>query len=136
MLGRVALRETILPRGGGPNNSAPVFVPTGSRVINSFFALHRYHSIYGEDVNTFRPERWDSIKPTVWEYMPFGGGPRGCQGQQKAFFEATYVIVMMAQRVERIESRDDREWAGEAKLTARNANGCLVALTAVDRQGS
>ena len=26
----------------------------------------------------------------------------------------------------RLEARDEREWVGEVKITAKNANGCLV----------
>ena len=128
MMGRIALNDTTLPKGGGIEGNSPIFVPAGSRAVNSFYALHRVASVYGENVEVFDPHRWDTIKPAFWEYMPFGGGHRSCVGQQKALAEASYVLVKMAHMFRRIESRDDRDWAGEAKLTARNANGCKVAL--------
>lgn len=42
--------------------------------------------------------------------------------------EAAYVIMIFTKRYDRIESRDDRAWAGKWALTAKNANGCKVAL--------
>jgi hypothetical protein len=42
--------------------------------------------------------------------------------------EACYVIVKIARRFERIESRDERDYQAEAKLTCQNGNGCKVAL--------
>lgn len=47
-------------------------------------------------------------------------------GQNKALVEASYVLAKFAQLYKRIESRDARDWAGQQKLTASNANGCKV----------
>jgi len=52
-----------------------------------------------------------------------------CAGHQKATLEASYVVARMLQKFEKIESRDSRPWAGQVRLTSRNANGCLVSLT-------
>jgi cytochrome P450 len=60
--------------------------------------------------------------------MPFGGGPRQCLGKEKALVETAYFLVAMARKFPRVESRDERDWAGKAKLSARNANGCLIAV--------
>ena len=58
--------------------------------------------------------------------MPFGGGTRRCPGEEKAMVEATYFLVAMARRFGSVESRDQREWRGRAKLSAWNVGGCLV----------
>lgn len=49
-------------------------------------------------------------------------------GQQKALLEASYVITRIARKFERLESRDDKPYQAEMKLTCRNANGCKVSL--------
>ena len=127
-LGRTAMRDTVLPSGGGPDGTAPIFVRTGSRTLSSFYGLNRNPSVFGPDVESFNPLRWNHIKPGPWEYMPFGHGPRSCPAREIALIEASYVILAMVKRFTRIESRDRREWAGEWKLTVRNLHGCKVAL--------
>jgi cytochrome P450 len=128
-LGRTALRDTILPVGGGLEGRSPIFVPKGTRFDTSFYTLHHDPDIWGPDAEEFNPDRWDTIKPNAWEYVPFGGGMRTCLGQQKATLETSYVVARMMQEFQKIESRDDRPWQGYTALTARNANGCLVSLT-------
>ncbi|KAF2874649.1 cytochrome P450 alkane hydroxylase-like protein [Massariosphaeria phaeospora] len=128
LLARVALSNTQLPSGGGPHQDLPVFVPKGTQVVMSYFALHRNPAVFGDDVESFRPERWDSVKPGKWEFMGFGGGNRACLAERKALVEAAYVLVRLAQAYGGLETRDKREWKGELKLTCRNAHGCEVAL--------
>ncbi|KAI0115672.1 cytochrome P450 alkane hydroxylase-like protein [Nemania sp. FL0031] len=128
LLSRVALRDTSLPLGGGPEQDASVFVPKGTTVQMGYFALHRDPAVFGDDVETFRPERWDSISPGQWDFMPFGGGMRACLGREKSLIEASFVLASMALRFSTLESRDGREWKSEMKLTCQNANGCLVSF--------
>ncbi|ESZ92447.1 hypothetical protein SBOR_7164 [Sclerotinia borealis F-4128] len=125
---RVATADTTLPTGGGPNGTAPIFIPTGTRVSTNFYTLHREKSVFGEDIELFNPDRWNHISPNNWEFMPFSHGPRSCAGRHKALGEASYIIARMAAQFERIESRDDRPWTEELKLVAKNGNGCQVAV--------
>ncbi|QSZ31172.1 hypothetical protein DSL72_000735 [Monilinia vaccinii-corymbosi] len=126
--GRVAVTETTLPTGGGPDGTAPVFIPTGTRISTNFYTLHRDKSVFGDDIESFNPDRWNSISPSNWEFMPFSHGPRSCAGRHKALGEASYIIARMAVQFERIESRDYRPWTEDVKLVAKNGNGCQVAL--------
>ncbi|KAI0394071.1 cytochrome P450 [Xylariaceae sp. FL0594] len=128
LLGRIALRDTTLPVGGGPDQDRPIFVPEGSTVVLAYYSLHRDPSVFGDDVEVFRPERWDSIKPDQWQFLGFGGGNRACLGQHKAMMEAAFVLARFSQSFERLESRDTKDWQGELKLTCKSANGCKVAL--------
>ncbi|MCJ1380961.1 hypothetical protein MMC17_004070 [Xylographa soralifera] len=125
---RVALIDTVLPTGGGFDGQSPVFAAVGTEILADFYALHRDESVYGPEVEDFKPDRWDTIKPGPWQYMAFGGGMRACLGQQKALAEASCFLIRMAQAFRKIESRDERDWAGDQKLVARNVNGCKVAL--------
>lgn len=130
LLNRVALRDTSLPVGGGAGQDAPVFVPQGTTAQMGYFALHRDARVFGSDVEAFRPERWDEMKPELWEFVPFGGGARACLGRDKALVEAAFVLSRLALRFVALEGRDARAWKGEMKLTCQNANGCLVGLFA------
>lgn len=75
-LARVALEDTRLPTGGGPSCTEKIFIPKGTTVVGSAFVLHRKAEVFGPDVEVFRPDRWDSIKPGRYEYLPFGSGSR------------------------------------------------------------
>ncbi|KAI4178863.1 MAG: hypothetical protein L6R41_008174 [Letrouitia leprolyta] len=81
---RFALKTTLLPTGGGPDGTSPVLIPRGAGVGYSVYHMHRRKSIYGEDANEFRPERWESgeLEHVGWGFMPFHGGPRICLGSE------------------------------------------------------
>ncbi|KAF1351058.1 cytochrome P450 [Delphinella strobiligena] len=94
---RVANKNTVLPLGGGPDGKSPLFVPRAANLI------------LGDDAESFVPRRWENLRPG-WNYVPFGGGPRNCVGQQFALTEIYYVTVRLVQHFRRIESRDNKEW--------------------------
>ncbi|KAK6949033.1 hypothetical protein Daesc_009105 [Daldinia eschscholtzii] len=93
LMGRVALCDTTLPVGGGPDQDAPFFVPKGTLVHSNYFALHRDPNLLGDDVEAFKPERWDNIDPGQWGFMGFGGGSRACLGRQKSLIEAAFAAA-------------------------------------------
>ncbi|MFZ0371462.1 MAG: cytochrome P450 [Halobacillus sp.] len=60
--------------------------------------LHRDTSIWGEDAEAFKPERFeDPSQIPRHAYKPFGNGQRACIGQQFALHEATLVLGMVLQ---------------------------------------
>lgn len=61
---REAVRDTVLPRGGGPDGKRPVFVPKGTNVRYQPWCMQRRRDLYGDDAEEFRPERWETIRPT------------------------------------------------------------------------
>ena len=132
---RIAIRDTILPRGGGPDGTASVLVPKGTLTIYHYFIMHQRLDIWGEDALEFRPERWEERKRkaaagggTAWDFLPFGGGPRNCIGQQFALLEASFTVVRLLQYFGRLESRDSRPWTESIGATVSSANGVKVAL--------
>lgn len=76
---RMAVRDTFLPRGGGPNATEPIFVAKGQEVMWQIWSMHRREDLWGEDASEFRPERWATKRPH-FEYLPFNAGPRICIG--------------------------------------------------------
>lgn len=80
---RESLEDTVLPRGGGPDGSKPVFLPKGQRVVMLTYAMQQRCDIWGHDPEVFRPERWEDRK-AGFEFIPFGGGPRKCVGRKRA----------------------------------------------------
>ncbi|KAM4065338.1 cytochrome p450 [Hirsutella rhossiliensis] len=125
---RVAKRDTVLPKGGGPDGESPLLVPKGTECRFSTYSLQRCEDIYGEEANEFRPERWDTLR-TSWEYIPFSGGPRICIGQQFALTMMSYLMARFFQAFERIEARDGRPMLQKTSSTMSLSNGCWVSLT-------
>lgn len=99
---RRAVRDTTLPRGGGPDGTSPVFIKKDQEVNYSVHIMHHREDLWGADVEEFKPERWSGRKPG-WEFLPFNGGPRICLGQQFALTEAGYVIVRLLQAFDGLE---------------------------------
>ncbi|KAL8818041.1 MAG: hypothetical protein Q9223_003245 [Gallowayella weberi] len=81
---RFALNTTLLPVGGGPDGESPVLIRRGAGVGYSVYHMHRQKSLYGDDADEFRPERWEGseLSRIGWGFMPFHGGPRTCLGSK------------------------------------------------------
>lgn len=77
---REAVQDTTLPYGGGEDGNAPLLVSKGTVVLYNVHSMHRDENVFGDDVDEFRPERWEGLRPG-WGYLPFNGGPRICIGR-------------------------------------------------------
>jgi cytochrome P450 len=108
---RVALKDTTLPTGGGPDGTQPIGIPAGTPVGYSTLVMQRRADLYPPSSPSFpppaafAPDRWDSWTPKSWTYVPFNGGPRICIGQQFALTEMGYTLVRMFQRFQSVENR-------------------------------
>ncbi|KAI5210055.1 putative cytochrome 52A4 [Aureobasidium subglaciale] len=108
---RVALKDTTLPRGGGPDGTQPIGVPANTPIAYSTLFLQRREDIYPKASEkfahhlSFEPDRWDGWHPKMWTYIPFNGGPRICIGQQFALTEVAYTVVRILQTYSRIECK-------------------------------
>lgn len=129
LLSRNALRDTVLPRGGGLDGSQPIAVPAGTPVTCCLYLMHRRHEEWGPDAEAFRPERCRSRRCSMsvihklklrtgegrefgHEYAPFGAGARSCIGNQLSMTEMSYVTARIVQRFECIKApigQDNRE---------------------------
>jgi cytochrome P450 len=104
-------------------------VAKGTDIMYNMYSHQRDAVVFGSDAEVFHPKRWaeNSMRPG-WNFVPFGGGPRVCLGQQYALTEIEYVTVRLMQKFGHIEDRDGGVW--EEKLTAvcASLHGCNVAL--------
>lgn len=109
---RYSLHNTTLPRGGGPDGTAPVGVRGNTRIIYSTLLMQRDPRHYDPpgspnyfDPGKWIPERWVSgWQPKPWFFIPFNGGPRICIGQQFATIEMGYTVVRILQAFEQIQA--------------------------------
>ena len=99
---RAALKDTNLPRGGGPDRLQPIGVLKDTPVVYATLTMHRRADLYPASPpfpspEEFHPERWEGWTPKAWQFVPFNGGPRICIGQQFALTEMSYIIVRVLQ---------------------------------------
>ncbi len=104
-------------------------VPKGSIVFLIPFVIHRRPKLWPDpkrfDPDRFAPER-ESARPR-FAYIPFGGGPRGCIGNQFAMLEAQLIVAMIAQRY-RVEVLPDQNIRPEPLITLRPKPGIRAKL--------
>ena len=110
-LGRLPLLDRVVKEGmrilppvvyGIRINVAPVTfgpydVPAGSTIWFSHYITHMLPDLYPRP-RRFRPERWESLDPSPYAYLPFGAGPRACIGSALAGTEIRVILAMIAQR--------------------------------------
>jgi cytochrome P450 / NADPH-cytochrome P450 reductase len=86
-----------------PTRFAGVSIKPGDELLVLVPSLHRDRAVWGDDAETFDPERFalgkrELIPPNAWK--PFGNGQRACIGRPFAMQEATLVLAMVLQRFE------------------------------------
>ena len=69
----------------------------GTPVVFSQYITHHRADIY-EHSDRFIPERWLSITPSPYEYLPFGAGPRMCIGAPLAMAEIKTALTLILKR--------------------------------------
>ncbi|XP_078445993.1 cytochrome P450 CYP72A616-like isoform X2 [Wolffia australiana] len=77
-------------------------IPSGVHLIMPVISMHSDPEIWGEDCLEFKPERFSEgiskASKNVSAYLPFGGGPRFCIGQNFAMVEARFCLASILQR--------------------------------------
>lgn len=80
-----------------PVNLGPFRLSRGAPVIFSQFITHRIPSLYPSPMR-YTPDRWLTLNPSPYEYLPFGAGPRMCIGAPLAMTILKTTLPMFFQR--------------------------------------
>jgi cytochrome P450 len=80
-----------------PVQLGPLHLVRGTPVIFSQFVTHHMAELY-PDPEHFRPERWQTISPSPYAYLPFGAGPRMCIGAPLAMLTIKLTLSAILQR--------------------------------------
>jgi len=90
-----------------------VFLPRGTIVGMNAWVVHHDRTVFGEDANEFRPERWIEAEPEELRmmekcFLSFGAGTRTCIGKNISMMEMSKMVPQLL--------RDfDFSWASEQK---------------------
>ncbi|XP_003570274.1 cytochrome P450 97B2, chloroplastic isoform X1 [Brachypodium distachyon] len=151
LLIRRALRPDKLP--GGYNGAKEGYeIPAGTDIFLSIYNLHR-SPYFWDRPNEFEPERftvpkmdeniegWSGFDPgrspgamypneiiADFAFLPFGGGPRKCVGDQFALLESTVALAMLLGKfdVELRGSPDEVEMVTGATIHTKNGLWCRL----------
>ena len=95
-----------------PTQLGPYFLPKGSRVLYSQYVTHHLPEIYPSP-RKFNPDRWLTLTPPPYAYIPFGGGPRLCIGYSFSMTLLRITLAIVLQRFQLSlapEARIDRKY--------------------------
>lgn len=106
-----------------PVQVGPFKMAAGSPIIFSQFMTHHLESLY-ERPESFEPDRWKSISPGPYEYLPFGGGMRRCIG-------APLAMMQFMSSLPRILSRYQFTMQPHCQVDARVVSTMLNPMTPV-----
>jgi len=117
--------------GGTETLPDGTYLPKLSIVVWCLWAMNRSKQTWGEDAESFRPERWlrdgKLVTKSPSEYPVFNGGPRTCLGKKMAEAVAVQVVATMVWRFD-FAPTDDGERISKSSLTLPMEGGlpCLV----------
>ena len=109
----------------------PYFVKAGTEVAISITGLH-HHPAYWPQPFEFRPQRFENFDikgDNRFIFMPFGGGPRICIGNNFAMLEMQLINAMLSSRVDmELVSKDVTP---KALITLKPENGVVMQIIKV-----
>lgn len=126
--------ERVVPKGGA--EIAGHFVPGGTIVGCSAWLIHMNKNIFGEDAESYRPERWlpnediskvaggadaedRRIKEMNGTMFQFGMGSRTCIGKNISLLEIYKLVPTMLRRFEVCCSSTSRSWPTDVPYNGR-----------------
>ncbi|KAG5803877.1 hypothetical protein H9Q74_011296 [Fusarium xylarioides] len=90
------------------------FIPGGTQIGESPFAVYHSKEIFGQDASLFSPERWINADPAKYEAMAevvslvFSTGKYQCLGKPVAFIELNKIFVELLRRFDFCMTRPER----------------------------
>jgi fatty acid omega-hydroxylase len=106
------------------------FIHGGSDVMYDIYSMGRDPTIWGDDAEVFRPDRWLEMQeaPGNYHYPVFNAGPRECLGRRMALVEMRTCLAMLLPHFSFKPAVPDDEITPDAQLTIGMGRGlpCFV----------
>jgi cytochrome P450 len=115
-----------------PFQLGPYQLPKGAFVMWSPYITHRIAALYSQPQH-FLPQRWETIDPSSYEYIPFGAGPRMCIGMTFALMEIKIVLALLLQHL-RFQLAPGTTVNRELKITLAPKGGLPMTAVPQDRR--
>ncbi|KAL3673882.1 hypothetical protein V7S43_001569 [Phytophthora oleae] len=113
--GRSATRDVRLYEG--------TFIKAGTRVIMPHYAMGRMPTVWGPDVNEFKPERWIDVttgrikQVSPFKFSVFLGGPRICLGMKFALAEVKITLAKLLSQFDFNTVKDPFTFTYQSSIT-------------------
>lgn len=105
---------------------------TGTILVPCIYLAHRRPEVFPEAMQ-FKPDRFLNQKFSPYEYLPFGGGARGCIGMAFSMFEMKLVLATILSRYQ-LTLVDPRPVRPVRRgITIVPSGGVPVAITSASR---
>jgi cytochrome P450 len=80
-----------------PVELGPLRLDRGAIIVFSQFITHHMEDLFPEP-ERFLPQRWQTIRPSPYAYLPFAAGPRMCLGGPMAIMIIKMTLAVILQR--------------------------------------
>jgi cytochrome P450 len=114
-----------------PARLGPYSLRKGTTVVLSHYVTHHMPDLYPQP-ERFLPDRWRSINPSPYAYLPFGAGPRMCVGATFAMQTLKIALAVILQRF-RLEVVPDARIDRQVTTTLWPRHGLPMRLHRQDR---
>ncbi|KAL1962642.1 hypothetical protein VTN77DRAFT_9356 [Rasamsonia byssochlamydoides] len=116
--------ERRVPKGGITLHG--IHLPEDTVVGVNSWVLHRNKDVFGDDVHSFRPERWidgdeERLKEMRRNLFTFGYGPRICIGKNISMLEMWKVVFELYRNFD-IELANKNEWTVDGRWFTTQSN--------------
>jgi hypothetical protein len=145
----MSVRDTTLPKGGGPDGDSPVSIPAGTMVNYHIHAVHLREDLCGPEREYLTPIAGRKAhlpgvifhlvvdQRCAWDvsaiYLPISAYGLAFQlivtlAEELALNEASYIMVRLLQEFESISSKDAGAWQESIALFCSSKNVVKVSL--------
>jgi cytochrome P450 len=107
-----------------------IVIPKGTLVVIPIVATNFDETIWGPDVDVFKPDRWND-NTSKFSYLTFLQGPRGCIGRLFAETEMKVLLVALIQRLRFDEVVKGKHVERHTVITTRPKHGMFLKISGI-----